>query len=105
MPNRKRRKGAPDLDQASVNWELGKRLVSEHPLFSLVMSKAYVYRDDRVDLGRDGWIALSEYGHLRTHDSRRAEPEEWAYAIAHGLLHLAFGHRAGGVGKDARAWT
>jgi predicted metal-dependent peptidase len=67
------------------------------------MGRAWVYRDERVP--RDSWIVVAERGAILAHPARRAEPEEWAYVLAHGLLHLAFGHLAGGVGKEPRAWT
>ncbi|MEO8130509.1 MAG: VWA-like domain-containing protein, partial [Bryobacteraceae bacterium] len=34
-------------------------------------------------------------GEIHVHPTRRAEPGEWAYALAHCLLHLGFGHFQG----------
>src|SRR3954466_8230884 len=78
-------------------------MVAKPPLFSGLMTRARAYRDERVP--RDRWIIVTVHGHIQTHPKRRADPNEWAYALAHGLLHLAFGHLAGAAGKEPRAWT
>ncbi|MEV4557126.1 hypothetical protein AB0K51_09020 [Kitasatospora sp. NPDC049285] len=39
-----------------------------------------------------GWAVISSNGALHHNRRRRAEPEEWAWALAHALLHLGFGH-------------
>jgi len=41
---------------------------------------------------RSGWAVVAEDGQIHAHPTRRAEPEEWAWVLAHGLLHLGFGH-------------
>ncbi|MHA6760095.1 vWA domain-containing protein [Streptacidiphilus sp. PAMC 29251] len=40
----------------------------------------------------DGWAVISSNGLLHHNRRRRAEPEEWAWALAHSVLHLGFGH-------------
>ncbi|HEX6904042.1 MAG TPA: VWA-like domain-containing protein [Thermoanaerobaculia bacterium] len=40
----------------------------------------------------DGWLVARSTGALHVHPKRRATPEEWTWVIAHGLLHLGFGH-------------
>nr|WP_236656525.1 hypothetical protein [Streptacidiphilus jiangxiensis] len=39
-----------------------------------------------------GWVVVTSNGVLHHNRRRRAEPEEWAWALAHALLHLGFGH-------------
>ncbi|MFJ5230646.1 hypothetical protein ACIQBJ_12230 [Kitasatospora sp. NPDC088391] len=39
-----------------------------------------------------GWVTADSHGLLHHNRHRRAEPEEWAWALAHTLLHLGFGH-------------
>ena len=39
-----------------------------------------------------GWAVVTSNGVLHHNRGRRAEPEEWAWAVAHALLHLGFGH-------------
>lgn len=39
-----------------------------------------------------GWAAVTSNGVVHADPLRRAEPEEWAWVLAHCLLHLGFGH-------------
>ncbi|WP_405770026.1 hypothetical protein OG539_35705 [Actinacidiphila glaucinigra] len=41
---------------------------------------------------RDGWASVTSNGVVHADLLRRAEPEEWAWVLAHCLLHLGFGH-------------
>ncbi len=47
---------------------------------------------DRIRLGRDGYALVDSYGTIYLNKDIRLEASEWAYVIAHCLLHLAFGH-------------
>jgi predicted metal-dependent peptidase len=101
-----RRRGPAQPNPATVAWEAGRALVCTHPLFPRLLSRAYIYRDYRDErMIQYRWIEITERGHTRAHPTRRAEPEEWAYVLAHGLLHLGFGHLGNGMGKERRAWT
>nr|WP_157597569.1 hypothetical protein [Streptacidiphilus rugosus] len=42
--------------------------------------------------GHRGWAVVTSNGLVHHNRRRRAEPEEWAWALAHALLHLGFGH-------------
>ena len=92
MP-RKRAKPKREEDIASRNFEAGLAAVHGHPLFSPLLSHADVRRWEWRSLCPDGGLAVvTSNGDVHAHPTRRAEPEEWAYAIAHCLLHLGFGH-------------
>src|SRR5262249_5825908 len=41
---------------------------------------------------RDGWAVVTRGGEIHVHPTRRGDPAEWAYVLAHCLLHLAFCH-------------
>ncbi|WP_435885111.1 vWA domain-containing protein [Streptomyces tauricus] len=41
---------------------------------------------------REGLVRVDSDGVLHVHPKRRAQPAEWAWAVAHGALHLGFGH-------------
>ncbi|MFD9116919.1 hypothetical protein ACFU6M_28530 [Streptomyces bottropensis] len=41
---------------------------------------------------RDGLVRVDSEGVLHAHPDRLAEPEAWAWALAHAALHLGFGH-------------
>ncbi|GAA2829535.1 hypothetical protein GCM10010505_61900 [Kitasatospora aburaviensis] len=40
----------------------------------------------------DGWAVVDSAGSVHVNVRRRAEPAEWAWVLAHCLLHLGFGH-------------
>ncbi|WP_436847527.1 vWA domain-containing protein [Streptomyces aureus] len=41
---------------------------------------------------RDGLVTVDSNGTLHVNPSRRAEPAAWAWAVAHAVIHLGFGH-------------
>ncbi|MFF1450066.1 hypothetical protein ACFVYF_18285 [Streptomyces sp. NPDC058274] len=55
--------------------------------------------EDCARAPRDGLVRVDSNGHLHPHPTRRAAPAEWAWAVAHGLLHLGFGHVPGANGE------
>lgn len=40
----------------------------------------------------DGWAVITRNGFIHVHPTKRAEPAEWVYVIAHCLLHIGLGH-------------
>lgn len=100
------RKGQSARDDPGLaNWNRGHQMVLSHPLFVRLAQRAYLQRRNKTDNPHGGWVDVNASGEVQTHPTRRAEPAQWAYVLAHGLLHLAFGHLTGGVGKEPRAWT
>jgi predicted metal-dependent peptidase len=76
------------------------------PLFLPLLSHAVPSRQPELNpVAADGWITVNADGELWCHPTRRAPPPEWAYVMAHGLLHLGFGHFVRGRGKQPREWT
>ncbi|MGQ4385388.1 vWA domain-containing protein [Streptomyces sp. SAS_270] len=47
----------------------------------------------------NGWACVDSDGWVHVHPTRRAEPAEWAWALAHCLLHLGFGHVPAAKGR------
>ncbi|GAA3801337.1 hypothetical protein ACFS5L_10050 [Streptomyces phyllanthi] len=47
----------------------------------------------------DGLVRVDSNGIVHAHPTRRAESAEWAWAIAHALVHLGFGHVPAATGK------
>ncbi|MGW4890972.1 vWA domain-containing protein [Kitasatospora sp. NPDC004240] len=47
----------------------------------------------------DGWAVVDSVGTVHVDPRRRAEPAEWAWVLAHCLLHLGFGHVPSAKGR------
>ncbi|MER8183922.1 hypothetical protein [Kitasatospora sp. NPDC094015] len=47
----------------------------------------------------DGWAVADSNGTVHANPRRRAEPAEWAWVLAHCLLHLGFGHVPAAEGR------
>jgi predicted metal-dependent peptidase len=88
-----RKSGRRKPDPAEEAFEAGTELVKQHPLLRFVLGYCAIYRNERTsECPDDGWALVSQSGAIHAHPKRRGEPEEWAYVIAHCLLHLGFGH-------------
>ena len=85
----------PEGDLATKNFLLGLGLVRAHPMFAPLVWRAHLVRDEASLCPRDGWAIVTSNGTIHVHPTRRGEPEEWAYVLAHCLLHLGFGHFQG----------
>lgn len=92
MPRRDRRARTSSEDPATAAFVAGSRLVAAHPLFAPLMFHASVIRREQ-NLCPDGaWAVVTSAGQIHAHPTRRGAPEEWAFVLAHCLLHLGFGH-------------
>lgn len=101
MPRRERPE--PKLDPATKAFLAGKTLAEEHPLFLPLVRRMGVVRHKGNYCPDDGWAVVLEDGTIHPHPTRRGEPEEWAYVVAHCALHLAFGHFD--VGEKSLDWN
>jgi len=82
-------------DPATENRRRGLAVVHQHPLFAPLADRAGWTTDpDHVRCRPAGWAVVTSLGDLYLHPRRRGEPEEWAWVVAHCLLHLGFGHLA-----------
>ncbi|MET9891091.1 hypothetical protein ABZZ47_12895 [Streptomyces sp. NPDC006465] len=48
---------------------------------------------------RNGLVAVDSDGTLHVDPARRADPAAWAWAVAHAVIHLGFGHVPAAVGE------
>jgi predicted metal-dependent peptidase len=87
-----RAKQSIEKNPAKIAVSAGWKLVREHPLFAPLAHHAswYYSRSDYFPSG--GWATVTTNGQIFLHPTRLGEAEEWAYVIAHCLLHLGFGH-------------
>ncbi|MCL2285232.1 MAG: peptidase [Firmicutes bacterium] len=91
MPKtRSKQKEATDI--ATKNFDAGYNIVSSNPIFSPLLKKASVVRGKNSIYRKDGLTLVTNEGTIFCNPTCRAEPWEWARAIAHSLLHLALGH-------------
>ncbi|HEX7737252.1 MAG TPA: VWA-like domain-containing protein [Ktedonobacteraceae bacterium] len=79
----------------------GSWLVGRHPIFSPL----YRYASITSHEPRHGWALVTSTGQLYLHQQRRGSPEEWAYVVAHCLLHLGFGHFQGMQQRRELEWN
>jgi predicted metal-dependent peptidase len=85
-------------DPAAEAFAAGLKLVWANPALAAVEFE--LCRDEECRVApRDGLVLVDSNGHLHAHPTRLAEPVEWAWAIAHGLIHLGFGHVPGATGE------
>ncbi|MGW0674371.1 vWA domain-containing protein [Streptomyces sp. NPDC002767] len=56
-------------------------------------------QEDCAASPREGLVRVDSDGVLHVHPTRRAEPAEWAWAVAHGVIHLGFGHVPAATGR------
>lgn len=67
----------------------GYALLEAHPLLKHL--KGDIYMKGKYTDGK-GYAVVDKDGNVYANTSRRLSPNQWAYVLAHGLLHLAFGH-------------
>ncbi|HVU66279.1 MAG TPA: VWA-like domain-containing protein [Ktedonobacteraceae bacterium] len=87
MPNKHRGRSSQD-NPAVRQREEGVALARHQPIFGPLAAHASITRHEP----RHGWALVTSRGELHLHQQRRGEPEEWAYVVAHCLLHLGLGH-------------
>jgi predicted metal-dependent peptidase len=79
-------------DPATENYQRGYELIRKHPMFSPLAEHSHIVRGENNLCPPDGWAVVTPNGYIHVHPTRRAEPEEWVYVLAHCLLHLGLGH-------------
>ncbi|MER7107717.1 vWA domain-containing protein [Streptomyces sp. NPDC000229] len=78
-------------DPAAEAFLAGLALVKRNP--ALAALEAGICRSRDCDRSpRHGLAAVDSNGKLHVHPDRRADPADWAWALAHCLIHLGFGH-------------
>jgi len=79
-------------DIATKNFEAGYNIVKENSIFYPLLDAAYISRDKSGVYRKEGLTFVTNEGAIFCNPIFRADPWEWARAIAHSLLHLAMGH-------------
>jgi len=94
-------KGEKKRDLAAEAFAEGMRLVQANPALAAV-EFAVCRREDCELAPRDGLVVVDSDGDLHVHPSRIADPAAWAWALAHAVLHLGFGHVPAVKGRQPR---
>lgn len=79
-------------DVKKENLEQGLSTVLGHPLFGWVIRRCRIYRRNEKYPGKGNAAIVSKYGEIFLNDECLLTSGQWAYVIAHCVLHLAFGH-------------
>jgi len=91
------------LDPATKAFAEGQKLVADHPLFAPLIRRVHVIRRKDNYCPPKAWAVVLESGSIHPHPTRRGEPLEWAYVLAHCLLHLGFDHFR--IGEKSLDWN
>lgn len=84
------RKSHPAKNRADEAFEQGWTMVRQHPMFEGLARRTYVLRDRSfTQAPAQGWLVAHPPDQLYLHATRVAEPAEWAFVIAHGMLYFA----------------
>ncbi|RSS60627.1 hypothetical protein EF918_32720 [Streptomyces sp. WAC06614] len=78
-------------DPATESYLEGRAKALRHPAYAALEAEFCRSQDCRL-CPRTGLVRIDSNGVLHAHPTRHAEPGAWAWAVAHGLLHLGFGH-------------
>ena len=92
MASKSRQKAKEQNDIATQNFNAGYQIVRRHPIFAELLKYTSVQRRDGIPFPQKGLARVSRCGYIYCHPKTRAEPEVWARAIAHCLLHLGMEH-------------
>jgi predicted metal-dependent peptidase len=78
-------------DPAAEAFDEGLRLLRNNHAFA-ALNVQICREPDCRHTPPDGWAVVDSTGTVHANRKRRAEPAEWAWVLAHCLLHLGFGH-------------
>ncbi|MFF4972455.1 hypothetical protein [Streptomyces sp. NPDC001083] len=96
--SRTRGRDQPKKDPAGEAFAEGMRLVRANRALAAI-GFSTCRQEDCAASPREGLVRVDSDGVLHVHPTRRAEPAEWAWAVAHGVIHLGFGHVPAATGR------
>ncbi|RKE19816.1 DUF2201 family putative metallopeptidase [Streptomyces sp. TLI_171] len=87
------RRSEPAPDPLVVAFKAGLAQLAANPALHAIPAGVCDAHEDHCALHpATGWAVVTSNGTVHHNRRRRAEPEEWAWALAHAMLHLGFGH-------------
>lgn len=88
---KKQKKGAPK-NPAKEAFGTGVGILYAHPVLGPLAKEACFEFEEESTMAKSEWAWVTDSGDIYANGHRRAQPEEWAYVLAHCLLHLGLGH-------------
>ena len=99
-----RRNKRLEVDVATKNFLKGWDAVKDHPMFTPLTMRCDLFRNEYQSIcPSDGWAVVTSNGEIYAHPTRRGDPKEWTYVLAHCLLHLGLEHFR--EKDNTRAWN
>ncbi|MFD5559019.1 hypothetical protein ACFWIA_35000 [Streptomyces sp. NPDC127068] len=92
------RKGKAAADPAAEAFAAGLRLALSNPALGALEPTVCRSKECR-DHPEHGLCRIDSSGTLHVHPTRRAAPADWAWAVAHCVIHLGFGHVPAATGS------
>ena len=77
---------------AQESFQAACGMVRQNPVLGPLWERVTIHFDDSYPMAREDWAWVTSDGHIYANSHRRAAPGEWAYVLAHCLLHLGLGH-------------
>ncbi|MQY11138.1 hypothetical protein SRB5_12520 [Streptomyces sp. RB5] len=96
-----RRRGGDRPDPAGEAYLRGREIIRGNPALA-ALNVTYCRSEDCDHRPEHGLARVTSDGTVHAHPTRRADPAEWAWALAHCLLHLGFGHAPAATGPRAQ---
>lgn len=92
---------AKKINPAAEAFQAGYGLVKQNAILGPLIERAYPHFEDDYPMAKEDWAWVTSQGHIYANSHRRASAGEWAYVLAHCLLHLGLGHIREDREKDA----
>lgn len=90
MASNKNKTKSKKISVTEENLYAGVQIITTHPLFGDLYGK--IYYCSKNELGKDTPAIVRSDASILLNKDLYLSPKQWAYAIAHCMLHLAFGH-------------
>ena len=74
---------------ATLAFDAGMAMVKTHPIFGPLAHRASWVRTAASQCPADGWLVVLRHDAIHVHPKRHAEPAEWAFVLARGVLSYA----------------
>ncbi|MEM7334048.1 MAG: VWA-like domain-containing protein [Chloroflexota bacterium] len=101
----KKKKSRHEIDPATQAYFDGWAILHEIGLFDSMQYYLNFVRQKNNQCPPGGWALAKQNGVIHIHPTKRADPKEWAYVLAHCMLHYAFDHFRVVPTHQQQAWN